>query len=582
MGSETPSFFQERGLTIQRWLLPREATIASRAQERRPAHLLPTMRPVEGEDGERLGSVLEVPIETQLGDTVVSCEFSFEKPDGADYSVSTHAWNSAATSTHLDFPIGGRMIGMRPYEETLGGKRIPFVEPTRGRDRAMRRDEGRSYGWIGFQDQRRGPDGGENMFLGVVPSFDAIERIRYREEDGRIVVTVEKNMEGITTARDTGFKIFIANGNPRLGGAKYGDIISAYGKELGSVRGDVPLMKDRKFGFSWVAYGKGVRQEDVEAEIEAGQGLITDYIIDDGWETVSGSFEVDTKKFPDLPGWIQRAKDMGIRPGVWTAPFMVSDPSSVPETWLIKGKNGKPIKPIPQFKFYGLDISVPEVRAHLTRQYLKLAKMGFEVFKADYSVLPFMEYLQIREKTSVECFRELFFDIRETIREEEGREVEFLGSLAPMMESIGLFNGMSITFDATLPNLKGIPRFGKALQFLASHRPVGSLLRWGQSKTYFDALAQTTRRTLPQREAYGLVLYGANMHDEAVALDAGVRDRLAGTPERVGAFIRIAHLGIDNFVIADGLARLRPEQREAWKDFAQKFSGRDDDSTPEG
>lgn len=149
----------------------------------------------------------------------------------------------------------------------------------------------------------------------------------------------------------------------------------------------------------------------------------------------------------------------GIKPGIWVTPFKISEEvaKKLPSAWLMKDESGKPRRiPLPGVagvfeRSLMLDISNSDVRKYLIDKMVNLAGLGYEVFKADFLAVPFTGPLQNKDKTSVEYYRQFFEDWRQRVRDQLGKEIEIIGCGAPIMESIGLFNGIRMTQDSALP-----------------------------------------------------------------------------------------------------------------------------------
>ena len=573
---------QESSRATERWVTPTQAIINS-PDGSRAININPIFRDVLTKEGQRIGQVLEVTVPVNAGDQLASLDFRFKKDQQGDLQVLPGGWGSWSSSTAGETD---KLIGMRTYDKSLGGKTTPFIEPGTGGEE-IPKTEGRSYGWLGFRnlDPRDG-ESKENLVLGEIPSFDGIGGIRYRQEGDNIIVTVAKKLEGVTSQRPVTFRIFLGHAKPErqetaLGKPKimnqYADLMVVFSKELLKLVGNVPLMKDRAIGFSWAAYGPGITQKIIEEEIKARKGIDDTYTIDDGWEEASGSFRIDVRKFPNLAGLTQKMKEAGMKPGIWVCPFRVAgEGKGLPKEWFMKDEKGNPreIKlpnPVVGFlekhiaKTRALDISIPEVRAYLADRFLDLAKMGFEVFKADYLSVPFTGQLQNKDKTSVEYYRQTFEEIRQRIRSELGKEIEIIGCGAPMMESIGLFNGMRITMDSALPNPEGMPVIGKTVPFLK--RIPGLLQLYSKSNTgmYHDAVAVAGRRTLLFKGVHGLILDGIHIADEDIPLNPDKRNRLNQS------ILAINRLGASNLFVGDSLVRAGERGRQAWRDFIDIF-----------
>lgn len=560
--------------TPERWVVPNQAIINS-PEGPRSVGMNPVFKDVLSKEGQRLGQVMEVTLEASPGDTQASLDFKFQKTPEGDYQVLTSGGQSWSSSVIVG-QYTDKLVGMRPYEKSLGGKTAPFFEPGPGNEQ-ISQQEGRSYGWVCFRDAK----GGEDVALGVVPDLVSLEDIRYRQEGDSIVVRVAKNLEGVSSKRPITFKVFLGQGNPRqesAGKVKYADLMLAFSKELSRLSGNVPLMKGRVIGFSWAAYGPKITQEAIQAEVEAGKDVFDTYVIDDGWETSSGSLIVDTKKFSDLAGLAQYMKQqLGIKPGIWACPFRVTEEGAkhLPQEWFMKDKDGKPLgvklpMPISLLETYvaktrALDISIPEVRTYLADQFLELARKGFEVFKVDYLYVPFTGKLQNQDKTSVEYYRQTLEGIRQRIREELGREIELIGCGAPMMESIGLFNGIRMTADSALANLEGMPVIGGLVSLLKRIPLITEFYAKANTGMYVDTVAVAARRTLLFSGPHALILDGIHMADPEVPLDPNRRDVLNKS------ILALNRLGIGNLFVGDSLVRAGEEGKKIWREYINNF-----------
>lgn len=556
--------------TPKRWGIPQQAIINTIARARR-VDINPALRTAFSREGQPLGLTLETTVEANPDDQQASLEFVFRKDPQGNYYVLTNgsqSWSSSvAVGKHAELPMiktTDQLVGMRSLDKSLGGKTVPFYDPGL-KEQEIPKTEGRSYGWVGFRDSDpKSAESKENMVLGVIPSLDSLEGIRYRQEGDNIIVTVSKNLEGVSTQRPVTFKVFLGSAQ------KYADLMIAFSNEL-SKQVNIPLMKDRVIGFSWPAYGQTVTQVDVQKEIEAGKGIIDTYTIDDGYETDSGSFQIDTKKFPDMPGLVKTMQEAGIKPGIWVAPFKIKGKSAdqllkAHSDWFMKDEKGKPVQlPITGEGSIMLDISVPEVREYLANNFLDLAKMGFETFKVDFLQVPFAAGLQNKDKTSVEYYRQTFTEIRQHIHEVLGKEIELIGCGAPMMESIGLFNGIRMTGDSALPNLEGWPGVGKAVPLLKRIPFLSRLYSDTNTGMYHDATAVGARRILPLNKVYGLFWDGVHIADEKVPLTPDKKERLNISIQALN------RLGVSNMFLGDSLVRVGEQGRQAWRKFIDVF-----------
>ncbi|MBI2021278.1 alpha-galactosidase [Candidatus Daviesbacteria bacterium] len=586
------------------WRFPDTAVILT-GTKRSLTDLEPKITPVLDHQGKQIGQLYQARVVLNEEDKQASLEFRFQINSQGQYSVVTegdHSWSSyervARRNGRLKRKtIGYRsdnLVGMKPIELTLGAQRQVFYELD-GRNEKLPKDTGRSYGLVCFRDVK----GGENFFLGIIPAFDSNENIFYKLDDKEIVVTIQKKLN--RKQRQDGFtefKVLVGQGNPRRGGdgISFGTLVAAFSEELGKSNARLRLMQGRIIGFSWASIGFGVNQAFVEKELEAGQGLIDTYFIDDGWQVNGrGSYEFVGEKFPSIEELIRKAKQRGIKMGIWTSPFMVdptvvaANPKLFPREWFLRDRNDRlvllPVGPLPQStpkplipvtRPYIFDISNPAVREYLLEKHVKLAKLGFEVFKMDFLTAAFVADQHNQDSHPVEFYRKFFVDLRNAqffeelrnlVRAEVGEEVEIIGCGAPMMESIGLFEGIRMTPDSALPNLKYTHRYGGligGLYKLGLDRVVAGV----NSDWYQGAKAVAAKRVLPFSNSLGLIFDGIHLGDDP---EIPINPTSADPNRQEELFLALAKLGINNLFVGDSLSRLSPQGLARWRRFVETF-----------
>lgn len=575
---EPSSLVPENGLNlVAGWIIPSQVTVNSESGTK-SITVTPLNRELKDSKGQVEGSVIEVPIPIEPGAKTASIQFTLNLDTQHKYHVATEGWHSWSTSAHATkIPFGlsqDQLVGGRLYEQSLDGESFPFWEPGKGREK-IASNEGRSYGWVSFRNQTTG----ENTALGVIPSLKEVEKIRYKKEGNKFVVRVEKDLEGIN--HQPLFKIFLGQNNPRTNKdqGNYSNLLNAFSQELSSLN-DRATMNHRVIGFSWPVYGQGVTQEKVGKEIVAGKDIFDTYVIDDGWETFRGSLTFDQKKFPDIKGLIEKMRIAGIKPGIWLAPFMTDKAvMGLPMDWFMEDpKTGIFRAPIdlPRIegdlksvfqKPYGFDISNPQFRTYLSSKFVELADMGFEVFKVDFLAVPFTGELKGSDKSPVEYYRQTFGEIRQAVRRSLNKEIEFIGCGAPMMESIGLFEGLRFTWDSAFPNIEPLgARFGKLGSTLATSPVADLIMSRLNTGLYHDAIAVAAKRILMYQKAHGLILDGIHLNDKGIPLDREKQKRSAKTLIALSK-----NLGISNLFIGDSMTRIEERERNEWKEFVRQF-----------
>lgn len=128
------------------------------------------------------------------------------------------------------------------------------------------------------------------------------------------------------------------------------------------------------------------------------------------------------------PGGLDRAAreifKNGYRPGIWIAPFLVSEKSEVftehPE-WLAKDYDDQPIvqESDGEEVLYALDVSHPEALNYLVKVFKSLHKSGFIFYETAYLDAGFKDSVEIKRnvprQSSVQAFRNALYYIRKEI-----------------------------------------------------------------------------------------------------------------------------------------------------------------------
>ncbi len=224
---------------------------------------------------------------------------------------------------------------------------------------------------------------------------------------------------------------------------KYAQMVAQYN----SVSIGKPL-----FGWaSWYYYYLNISEEAILKEIELAKENKLEYElfqIDDGYESDIGDWLETNKKFPSGVEFIaKRIKQEGMIPGIWTAPFSISESSELFQqhpNWVVKDKNDKPIIAYKNWgkKIYALDTTNPNARSWLRDTLTTLKGYGYGFFKIDFlfaGMIPGKRYMDV---SPVEAYRMGMKEIREALN-----DAHILGCGAPLLPSIGYVDSMRIGAD---------------------------------------------------------------------------------------------------------------------------------------
>jgi alpha-galactosidase len=211
--------------------------------------------------------------------------------------------------------------------------------------------------------------------------------------------------------------------------------------------------------WSWTAYYFGLNEGTALTNSEwLAQHLkplgFSFFHIDEGYQYARGEYATpDAVLFPGGVAALERkVVAQGLTPGIWTAPFEVSERSWIYEhhpEWLVHNANGRPIHlgmvAEKKDQLYSLDTTNPEAQAYLTRTYSTLAHdWGIRYIKMDFMEDSAVEgYYHVPNTTALEAQR---IGIR-TIREAVGNDVLLDKDGCELLNPVGLVDMGRISQD---------------------------------------------------------------------------------------------------------------------------------------
>ncbi|HCE56776.1 MAG TPA: hypothetical protein DER09_03005 [Prolixibacteraceae bacterium] len=187
--------------------------------------------------------------------------------------------------------------------------------------------------------------------------------------------------------------------------------------------------------------------------------------IDEGFQTTHGDWQ-GNKRFPHGLKWLcDSIKSLGLKPGIWIAPFVIAENSEVYKNhpdWLLKDKNGKPVRigPWPSEntdwyrsetpKRYCLDLTHPAAEKWYTALIDTIANhWGFEMIKVDFVAWTVFSAQQFYNTgaTPAQVYRHAL----EIMRKKAGENCHIL-DCGPGHVSGGYINSMRIEYDQNYGN----------------------------------------------------------------------------------------------------------------------------------
>lgn len=182
--------------------------------------------------------------------------------------------------------------------------------------------------------------------------------------------------------------------------------------------------------------------------------------VDEGYQRYHGDWE-GNDRFPHGMKWLaDRIRGYGLKPGLWIAPFIISEPTDVfrkhPD-WLLKDADGKPMRVGPWLsedseaaksetpKRYCLDISHPEAQRWFFDLFERAAHAwGYEMFKIDFVAWSILSAQRFHDPgyTPARAYRKGLELIRDAIG-----PYRHINECGPGPVTVGLIDSMRIELD---------------------------------------------------------------------------------------------------------------------------------------
>lgn len=169
--------------------------------------------------------------------------------------------------------------------------------------------------------------------------------------------------------------------------------------------------------------------------------------IDDGWHSNIGDWE-GNRKFPSgMASLAEAIRKTGRRAGLWLAPFMARDNSSIyrehPD-WFLKDEQGRPALAHNQWGglVYALDTTHPDALEWIAGLIKKVRSWGYDYLKLDFLYAGALPGIRHADMPREAAYRQGL----QVIREAAG-DAYVLACGAPILPSIGLCDGLRVGPD---------------------------------------------------------------------------------------------------------------------------------------
>lgn len=240
--------------------------------------------------------------------------------------------------------------------------------------------------------------------------------------------------------------LWVASGDP-------GRLYSEYARHWGATAGARTTAPAPLGWCSWYEYFGRVGPDDIRTNLAlaADRGLEL-LQIDDGYQRAVGDWLDTADGWPtSMEELADEIRGRGLTPGIWTAPFVAGETSSVlarhPD-WVVLHDNGRPSKAARNEAWggwaYALDTTRTEVLDHLRTTFGSLRRQGFDYHKIDFC---YAAALRGRRHDPTQTRAEALRAGLEAVREGIGDDAFLLGCGCPLAQAVGVVDGMRVSAD---------------------------------------------------------------------------------------------------------------------------------------
>ena len=191
--------------------------------------------------------------------------------------------------------------------------------------------------------------------------------------------------------------------------------------------------------------------------------------VDEGWEITLGEWEPNPKFPCPMKQIADQIREAGMRPGIWTSPFIAYETATVwkqhPE-WILRQKDGSPcLFHMNDTVYQVFDITNPQTWSYFTELYRKLTDdWGYTYHKLDFTRAPVIFEAADFFDPSI-TLAQAYYQAVKAIREGMGEDSYFLMCGGLYDPVIGLVDAQRMGADVLSMWVSNVNRDGKALPF---------------------------------------------------------------------------------------------------------------------
>ncbi|MBB5967417.1 alpha-galactosidase [Planomonospora venezuelensis] len=199
---------------------------------------------------------------------------------------------------------------------------------------------------------------------------------------------------------------------------------------------------------SWYSYYEDISESQMHSDLGDLRGLPFDVVqIDHGWAADVGDWQPNAKFPSGMDALAARIAEAGFVPGLWLAPFIALPTSRIlrerPHLFL-RDRDGELVTAGNwDGPYHALDLTLPEALDHLTTMISTAVGWGYRYLKLDFLFSAAVVAERHKEIGREQAYREAISMIRSVA----GDDVYLLGCGAPVLPSLGVFDGLRIGPD---------------------------------------------------------------------------------------------------------------------------------------
>jgi len=259
---------------------------------------------------------------------------------------------------------------------------------------------------------------------------------------GRVEILEDATLRGFYEDRHEG-QWLVARG-------REDEVFSKYAQALEAKFGKGRFEQAPRVWCSWYSlYGWVNERAILKALTDFGDMPFDVFQIDDGWQLVHGDWEANAKFPSGMQSLAEKIMAAGRTPGLWLAPFMVSERSQLAKDhpdWLLRDEHGNLLhagitwsgSPL------ALDISHPEVLDWLGQLIHKVRGWGYRYLKLDFLYIGGLVGKRFKDAPREILYRNALHVIREA-----AGDAYILACGAPIIPSLGLCDGLRVGPDVS-------------------------------------------------------------------------------------------------------------------------------------